>query len=582
MPTPVLSKPEQREPIVVAGENENVQQLPDFTQHGMVQFDQDNKAPLDFLAARRARIVKQLNPSHNARAVVELGDIHLAKKQLRHAENAYRDAIKKDPNLVDAYRKIIPLLIIRQQLKAANDYYLRLIKLTSSHPDILYEYLTFRMTFFSDDEKIITEVKAELQRLVKAYPEREDFKNALGILWLIHKSDISKAASCFRDALEVQPKSIDALNNLGTCLQREGKHAEAYKYYRKALKVNTKYPAAYENIASSYVAQDKLDAALSALLEGQSLGLTYTPLWDHNTGWLMLLTGKLEDAKKWYLSKTKQEPNNNLLFNNLGVCYQNLGKLKLAEKSYQKAAELTLTIKKQHPDYNDPRALNAFYNLCRLLYRSGNYEKLEVVSKHILALNSEDPAGLYYIGSARIQLKKFVAARQALEKSININPDAIEPYIDLSFLLTSILHEYADAIELLDKALSKGMTDEYIVNNLAYAYIKSDNIERAEQFLNLKDKYPNTSATKGLIEFRKGNFAAGNKLYEKAIKAIPDNKKDEATQVWRYEQADFWFRALSYKKAKSYIEKAKLLGKGYFVYNDVLKLEKEIKAKLSK
>jgi len=348
------------------------------------------------------------------------------------------------------------------------------------------------------------------------------------------------------------------------------------------LTVDPMYPAAYENIASSYVAQNRLEDALNALIEGQSFGLSYTPLWDHNTGWLMLLTGKLDDSKQWYLNKVKQEPGNNLLYNNLGVCYENLGRNRLAKRHYQKAAELTLGIKQKHPDYDDPRALNAFYNWCRLLFKDGSYEELEAVSKHLLTLSPENPVGMYYIGSARLQLKKYVAARQAIENSIAINPDAIEPYIDLSFLLTSILHEYPTAIELLNKAISKGMTHEYIINNLAYAHVKSGNVREAEKLLTIKDKYPNTSATRGLIEYLKGNFVAGNKMYEKAIKSIPEEKRDEATQIWRYEQAGFWLKAKNYKKAKSYVEKAKLLGENYFVYSDVLKLEKDIKNKLSR
>jgi tetratricopeptide (TPR) repeat protein len=580
MLAPLLSKPEQREPSIAGGENENVQQLPDFSSHGMVQLDDGYKDPLEYLASRRSRIIKQLNPAHNARAVVELGDIHLAKKELKQAENAYRDAIKKDPGLVDAYKKLIPLLVTRKQLKSANNYFIRLLNLSNGHPDVEYEYQVFRMSLFSDDSNVIDEVKDRFEQLIKKYPQRVEFKNALGILLLVYRADTSKAASYFRSAISLRPENIDALNNYGICLQREGKYAEAYEHYRKALSVDSKYTAAYENIASNFVAQGKLKDALDSLLEGDALGLTYTPLWDHNTGWLMILTRKFEDAKKWYIDKIKKEPGNSLLLNNLGACYEGLGKLKLAEKNYQASVELSLGIRKSNPEYNDQRALNAYYNLCRLLYRFGNYQKLEIVSKHIISFNANDPIGLYYVGAARIQLKKHIAARQALEKSIAINSNVIEPYIDLSFLLTSIMHDYSAAIDLLNDAMNKGMSDSYLTNNLAYAYVKSDNIERAEELLDFQDKNPNMSATRGLIEFHRGNFTEGNKLYEKAIKAIPKDKRDEAIQVWRYEQAAFWFRNSNYKKANNYLEKAKALGEDYFMYESVIRLEKDIKTKL--
>jgi tetratricopeptide (TPR) repeat protein len=579
MLTPVLSKPEQKKPFVADGKNTNVQQLPNFKDHGMSFFATDFKESLDFLAARRAKIVRQLNPAQNARAVVELGDIHLAKKELRPAEKAYRDAIRKDSHLIDAYKKLIPLLVGRGDLRLADVYFKRFVEATNNHLDATHEYLLFRLALFVDQPGELNSIQLRLKELIKASPDKLELRNTLGITILIHESNAARAESIFQKVLDEDPNNVDALNNIGICFQRQKHFDKAYRFYKKALAVKSDYSPAYENIASNFVSQNKLNEALDALLEGRKAGLRYTPNWDHNTGWLMLLTGRLADAKQWYLDKVKEEPGNNLLFNNLGVCYENLGDITLAKENYQKAVELTLSIKKQINQYNDPRALNGFYNLCRLLQREGDFSMQEAVAKHFVNFDSDNPAALYYLGSARIPLKKSLSARKLLEQSIALRNDVAAPYIDLGFLLECILHEYSEAVTILESALNKGLNDEYIVNNLAYAYTKNDQVNEAEKLLSFKEKYPNTTATRGLIEFYKGNFAAGNKFYKKALGGITESKKDEARQIWNYEQAAFWYRNEDYDKAKDYLERAEALGKEGYIYADISKLKSDIRSK---
>ena len=575
--TPVMAKPEHREPSLVKGENENVQKLPRFEEHGMVHFATDFQESLDYLAARRTKIVHQLNPAGNPRAVVELGDIHLAKKELKLAEKAYRDAIRKDPSLIDAYKKLIPLLVARSDLRLASIYYERFVKATNSHPEALHEYLLFRLTFFSQESGEIKSIQSRLRELIKENPEQPELRVTLGITVLVYESDAQKARPIFQDVLDEYPENIDALNNIGICFQRKEQFDKAYKCYRKALTINPKYSPAYENIASNYVSQKKFDEALAALLEGRDANLQYTPLWDHNTGWLMMLTGKMSDAKSWYIKKIKEEPNNNLLFNNLGACYEHLGDLDAALENYQKAVKLTLGIKERLPAYDDPRALNGFHNLCRLLQKENNFPLLEAVAKHLLTFQPNSPAGFYYLGGARIQLKKHQAARAALEKSIAIEDGVAAPYIDLSFLLECILHEYSDAVQLLETAMEKGLHDEYIINNLAFAYVKNRQVDDAERLLDFKETYPNTTATRGLVEFYKGNFEAGNKLYRQALNGIKEGKKDEAKQIWHYEQAAFWFRQDDLDKTMKYLDQAKSFGEGSYIYSDILRLEGEVR-----
>lgn len=106
---------------------------------------------------------------------------HLAKKELKPAEKAYRDAIKKDPGLIEAYKKLIPLLVARKDLRLADVYYQRLVEATNRHAEAVHEYLLFRLAFFSTEDGELKSIQTQLKELIKQNPQKPEFHNTLGI-----------------------------------------------------------------------------------------------------------------------------------------------------------------------------------------------------------------------------------------------------------------------------------------------------------------------------------------------------------------------------------------------------------------
>jgi tetratricopeptide (TPR) repeat protein len=577
MLTPVLAKADDKDVLLADGENENVHSdRHRFGRDSFPRFNSQDDDLLKYLAYRRKKISRIIPPAKNPRALVEIGDIHLAKQELKLALNAYRNAIRLDPDLLDAYKKLININLQLGKTSEADRYFKQLVKATHDHTDYVRDYMLFRLTFFANVEGEVSRVERSLLSVLKASPAHAT-RNLLGIVYLFYKNDAKRAQTQFEQVLAEDAKNIDALNNIGICKQRSADHKGALNYYKKAIALDKLYLPAYENIASNYLDQQDIKSALSILEEGLRLKLQYTPIWDHNVGWFMLLVGRFEDAKKWYVKKIAEEPFNNLLFNNLGICYQHLSKTAKAEENYRKAVEIYLGLKQQNSEINDPRALNAFYNLARLLQRKGDFSTLEALSKQLLKIDQDNIAGMYFLGAARVQLKKYISARHYLEEALRHNDNLIEPYIDLSFLLSSITHEYDQAIELLRRAIAKGHNNELISNNLAYALIKNEELSAAEKVLQNKDyKEPNIIATRGLLEFYEGNFARGNKLYRDAIaKLTSEKQRADAEQIWRYEQANFWFKQNNKEKAAKYIKLA-LSDEKTHIYPSVKLLQHDI------
>ncbi len=90
----------------------------------------------------------------------------------------------------------------------------------------------------------------------------------------------------------------------------------------------------------------------------------------------------------------------------------------------------------------------------------------------------------------------------------------------------TFIKDYQTAIDIINLGLRANPNDAGLLNNLAYCYALSGNVEKAETILNRTDlKIMSISnetkicliATRGLVEYRKGQIENGYKLYLKAI-----------------------------------------------------------------
>jgi len=73
--------------------------------------------------------------------------------------------------------------------------------------------------------------------------------------------DFTKAIPLYRAYLKVRPNSPDALTNLGAALAHEGKYSEAIAEYSKALKLQPKSPQALANLGIAYYKTGQISQA---------------------------------------------------------------------------------------------------------------------------------------------------------------------------------------------------------------------------------------------------------------------------------------------------------------------------------
>lgn len=104
-------------------------------------------------------------------------------------------------------------------------------------------------------------VEPVIEGLLRTEPRND------GIIYLygtyhLHCGRQSIAEALFRRALDMNPKSAPAWNNLGVALYNMGRHQEALKAYQEAMKIGGEMTEMYNNLGSCYVNNGTPDEAI--------------------------------------------------------------------------------------------------------------------------------------------------------------------------------------------------------------------------------------------------------------------------------------------------------------------------------
>jgi len=509
------------------------------------------------------------------RTLVQLADIHFYKKNFARARDYYIEAIKEDKSYFLAYDRLIFCLVTLKEYDEIDKYYQKWLEASNRQSEVLHNYVIFKIFYRPKEKELVKELLGDLDEIITKNPKNFAAIDTEGFILLNIGDNIPVAKEKFNKVLEINPKYTHSINSLGTCYLREKKIEEAIKQFKKVISIDDKYPPAYENLASAYFQLQDKKLELKILQEAISKGVEVSRDWEHKVGWLKIQLGDFDEAIKWYEEKIKEETHNNLLFNNLGICYLRKGEIKKARGYFEKA----ISIFKSGKGINDQRSILAFYNLSRTCLDMQDDNGLEMVMEDIRKINYRDPFLKYLRGNRSLRTNDYDTAKKYFDEVLVENPNIPEIYPDYGFILECIDRDYQKAIDTLLSGINRGFVNIISFNNLIYAYIRIGNLVEAEKILgNIKD--PLTAellATRGMLLLRKGELQKGNDSYTEAIKKLTkDESKKQAEQIWRYEQALYYLKKKNLKESKVFLEKAKELGVSYLNV-DLEELENNLK-----
>jgi tetratricopeptide (TPR) repeat protein len=276
---------------------------------------------------------------NNSSAYVQLGNLRMAQNQPGEAQKAYQQALDLDPNSTDALGGVMNVDLMQKE------------------PD-----------------RAIAAARAQMSKSAK----NAGFHVMLGELLMEQKKDLPGAEQEFRQALDLDPKSSEAMVKLGVVQTERGAADQALQTYSEGAKINPKEPSFY--LLSGAIYETRQD-------------------WEH--------------AKEQYQKVLDLQPENPVASNNLAyVLLQQGGNVDVAFSMAQTARRLL------------PDNPNSADTLGWAFYHKKVYGSAIMLFKEALKHPNEDnPLFNYHLGLAYAKSGQTALARQQLDKVTRKNPD---------------------------------------------------------------------------------------------------------------------------------------------------------------
>ena len=196
----------------------------------------------------------------------------------------------------------------------------------------------------------------------------------------------------------------------------------------------------------------------------------------------------------------------------------------LAKAGKQEEARALLAFTRGENDAQNVRLIQAQAELLR----DGNEPKavFEVLSEG-LKRYPDSTNLLYDRAMAAEKLDKLDVLEADLRRVIVLRPDDAQAYNALGYTLADRTDRLAEAMSLLDKALSLAPEDPFILDSVGWAHYRSGNLARAQEYLERAYKVrpdPEIAAHLGEVLWARGQRDEAGKLWQTNLQSHPQNE----------------------------------------------------------
>ena len=249
-----------------------------------------------------------------------------------------------------------------------------------------------------------------------------------------------ESVALYRRALEIEPRSAEAHNNLGNAFLELVKPAEAADCYRRALTLSGENAVILCNLANTLRQLGQLEEAASCSRRSLALdpGLSMA---HNNLGLVLAGLGQREQAVASYRQALALNPNYVEALNNLGIALRELGERREALTLYRRALEL------------DPGRAGSYGNLGQLLFELAQVEEAAASFQRAVALQPDSAALHTSLAAAQRMQHRAGEAEASCRAALAIDPNCVQ-----ALTLLGELHadrgEFAEAQQRFEQALA--------------------------------------------------------------------------------------------------------------------------------
>ena len=340
--------------------------------------------------------------------------------------------------------------------------------------------------------------------IIKKFNEHQFSWKILGSI-LSQTGRKSEALIINQRAVQLDPRDIEALFNLGNNLQDLKRSVEAEESYRKALDIKPDFAECHANLGNPLRILGKRKEALDSYKKAIELKPEYIQA-HYNLATLLSEMNKLEEAELSFKQAIILNPKYYEAHYSLGLNYQLLGKLNDSEESFRQALLLK------------PDSAEVHNNLGVILKQLGRLKEAEEKYKESIALKSnfEDPYS--NLGVIFKEMDRLEEAEDILRKALVINPNNSDTYTNLGVTLQE-LGRLEESIVFHEQAISLKPDQAKLYNNIGVAYQLLGQVEKADKnFIKAIDIDPDcidALMNRWLVLFERKEFKAALKVADK-------------------------------------------------------------------
>jgi protein O-GlcNAc transferase len=308
-----------------------------------------------------------------------LGSLEAQRQDWNGAVRQFKEAIRLDPNFVEAYLHLGLTLMMEQRTPEAVQELRTAAELS---PKSAFAQVEFAKALIANGEN--EKAVPVLQRALTLAPPSLDAKYQLALA-LQAGGQEQQAIPLLQEVVLADPHNAPALTNLGLALVQAGKSREAIPLYQRAIKETPADPLVHQDLGVAYLQVSDLDDAMAEF----RAGLRLTP----------------EAYELHY---------------DLGLA------LKLNDDFAGATAELE-SAARLNPSSPDPP-----YTLGILEMQRGHFDGAVEQLKIAVKLRPENGDGWAILGSIYKQQNKLPEASDAVQKAIAAMPDQPGPHSTLA------------------------------------------------------------------------------------------------------------------------------------------------------
>ncbi|MFZ0774116.1 MAG: protein kinase [Candidatus Sulfotelmatobacter sp.] len=195
---------------------------------------------------------------------------------------------------------------------------------------------------------------SEFQVALGLEPSNEDA--ALGLAQAYeHEGKITEAESAYQQAIQSHPNSRYSYNFFGVFYLRRNEYEKALQMFQKVIQIAPDWYGTYVNVGAIYNNMGQYEKAIDPLKKSIAIRPSYPGYVNLGAAYYGL--NRFDDAAKTYEEAIKLDPQQQVIWGNLGGALYYGGKKQESMAPNRKAAELALQELKVNP--HDPVVLSA-------------------------------------------------------------------------------------------------------------------------------------------------------------------------------------------------------------------------------